>query len=410
MAYVVKRAIHSLVLGALRDTRVVVVVGARQVGKSTLTLEIVAHDHPATAITLDDSAVRTAAAADPEGFLAGFPGALLIDEIQRVPDLLLAIKDIVDRDQTPGHFLVTGSANILTAPHIQEALTGRAELITLWPFSQSEIHESSQNFVDQLIAGRPPWVKNAPVGRDAFVDVVARGGYAEARERVGDRRRRWYANYVRSLVERDLRDIADAHKLDYVPRLLRLIAAQAANLFAPTTMSHKLQLNNDTVKAYTKLLETIFVVKRIQAWTPSIGSREIQREKIYVVDSGLMAYLLGADERRIADDDQITGRVLENFVAMEIARLRESAETEANQYHYRDRRDEVDVILETLSGEIAGIEVKAAATVSPSDYRGLAKLRDGRGERFIAGVVLYTGSSTKPLGDRLWAVPISGLW
>lgn len=410
MAYLIRRAVHELVLQALRDTRVVVVVGARQVGKSTLTLEIVSHEHPATAVSLDDSSVRTAAAADPEGFLAGFPGAVLVDEIQRVPDLLLAIKETVDRDETPGRFLVTGSANILTAPRIQEALTGRAELITLWPFSQSEIHDSHQNFVDQLLSGRPPWVKSAPVGREAFVDIVARGGYAEARERSGARRRSWYANYVRSLVERDLRDIADAHKLEYVPRLLRLIAAQAANLFAPTTLANRLQLNNDTVKSYTKLLETIFVVQRVQAWTPNLGRREIHKEKIYVVDSGLMAYLLGADERRIADDDQITGKILENFVAMEIARLRESAETEANQYHYRDRTDEVDVILETLSGEIAGVEVKAAATVNPSDYRGLVKLRDRRGDSFITGVVLYAGSSTKPLGDRLWAVPLSGLW
>jgi len=410
LAYLIRRAVHGLVLEALRDTRVVVVAGARQVGKSTLALEIVTHDHPATAVNLDDSATRAAAAADPEGFLAGFPGAVLIDEIQRVPELLLAIKDIVDREQLPGRFLLTGSANILTAPRIQEALTGRAEIITLWPFSQAELHGTRHNFIDQLLDGQPPWVKSAPIGRDAFVDVVARGGYAEARSREGARRRRWYANYVRFLVERDLREIADAHKLEYVPRLLRLVAAQAANLFAPTTLAKGLQLNNDTVKSYTKLLETIFVVKRMQAWTPSIGSREIQKEKIYIVDSGLMAYLLGADEDRIGGDDQITGKILENFVAMEIARLRECAEREANQYHYRDRNDEVDIVLETLSGEIAGIEVKAGATVNPSDYRGLAKLRDRRPQRFIAGVVMYTGSSTKPLGDRLWAVPISGLW
>lgn len=410
MAYLIHRAVHDLVVEALTDTRVVVVLGARQTGKSTLTQEIAAHSHPATAVSLDDAAARTAAELDPTGFLAGFPGNVLLDEVQRVPDLLLAIKEAVDKDTTPGRFLLTGSANILTAPRIQEALTGRAELITLWPFAQMELHGSTTNFVDQLLAGEPPWIDGAPVGRAAFADVVAAGGYPEARERAGARRRRWYASYIRSLVERDLRDIADAHKLEYVPRLLRLIASQAANLFTLTTMSNQLQLNNDTVKSYTMLLETIFVVKRIQAWTPNIGRREIQKEKIYIADSGLLAYLLGANETRIATDDQITGKLLENFVAMEIARLRDCAETEASQYHYRQRDDEVDIVLETLSGEIAGIEVKAGATVDASDYNGLVKLRDARSDSFVAGVVLYTGADTKPLGDRIWAVPVSGLW
>lgn len=410
MAYVIRRLIHGQVLDALNDTRVVVVLGARQVGKSTLTKEIAAHDRPATAVSFDDSVSRAAAAADPEGFLAGFPGPVLFDEIQRVPDLLLSIKDAVDRDTSPGRFLLTGSANILTAPRIEEALAGRAEFITLWPFAQAEIHSQPSNFVDQLLTGTPPWISNAPVGRQAFVDVVSQGGYAEARQRTGARRRRWYGNYVRSLVERDLRDIADAHKLEYVPRLLRLIASQAANLFSPTTMADKLGLDKETVSTYTKLLETIFVVKRLQAWTPGLGSREIQKEKIYIVDSGLLAYLLGANETRIAEDDQVTGKIFENFVAMEIVRQRECAAIETNQYHYRRRADQVDVVLETLSGELVGIETKASATVDRHDYQGLAKLRDARFDDFIAGIVIYAGSMTKPLGDRLWAVPLSGLW
>ncbi|MGH9204167.1 MAG: ATP-binding protein, partial [Vicinamibacterales bacterium] len=361
-----------------------------------------AHDHPADAITLDDRALREAATADPTGFLAGFRGPVLIDEIQRVPDLLFAIKDAVDRNPTPGRFLLTGSANILTAPRIQEALTGRAEYIALWPFSQAEINASDGTFVDQLLDGRPPWVTNAPVGRDAFVHIVARGGYPEARGREGRRRRRWFASYIRSIVERDLRDVADAHKLDYVPRLLRLLAAQAANLFEPTTMSDKLQLDNDTVKSYTLLLETVYIVKRIQAWTPNIGNREVHKAKLYIADSGLLAYLLGADEQRIATDSQVTGKILENFVAMEIARLREHATVETNQYHYRRDRDEIDVVLETTSGNIAGVEVKAAATIDAADVRALAKLRDARDDRFVAGVVMYTGSSTIPLADRIW--------
>ncbi|MGH3110291.1 MAG: ATP-binding protein [Gaiellaceae bacterium] len=410
MAYIVRRHVHDVLLRALEDTRVVVLLGARQTGKSTLTREIAASDHPADAVSLDDPALRDAAAADPAGFLAGFPRRVLIDEVQRAPDLLLAIKDAVDRDPTPGRFLLTGSANILTAPRIQEALTGRAEYVNLWPFSQAEINGSDGGFIDHLFGGSPPWVKNAPVGRGAFAEFVARGGYPEALARDDARRRRWYASYIRSLVERDLREIADAHKLEHVPRLLTVIASQAADLFAPTTMSNKLQLDNGTVQSYTLLLETLFIVKRIQAWTPNLGNREVHKPKIYLADSGLLAYLLGADEHRIATDPQVTGRILETFVAMEIARLREHARTETRQYHYRRDRDEIDIVLESMSGDIVAVEVKAAATIHPTDYRALVKLRDARADRFVAGAVVYTGASTIPLADRIWGIPISGLW
>jgi predicted AAA+ superfamily ATPase len=410
--YLVRRAVHDALLTALKDTRVVVLLGARQVGKSTLTRYVAAHDVPMSLVSLDDVTTRAAAVDDPAGILAEAGRPLLIDEAQRAPDLLLEIKDIVDQDREPGRFLLTGSANILTAPKLREALTGRAEYLTLWPFSQSELSGCRTNFVDRLLARDIPAIANAPVGRSAFVDIVAAGGYPEARLRPPDRRRRWYRDYIDSLVERDLRDIADAKRLDVVPRLLRLIAARAANLFVPSNVAGELRIDDETVVSYTKLLETIFVVKRIQAWRPGIGSREIQHEKIYVVDSGLMAYLLGAGEERIARDDQITGKILENFVAMEVLRLSETSEAEPRQYHYRQHkgRYEVDIVLETLAGGIAGIEVKAAATVKPDDYGGLAKLRDARGSSFVAGVVLYTGASTKPLGDRLWAVPLSALW
>lgn len=407
---VIDRIAHPSILTALADTRVVAVLGARQVGKSTLTWRIATADRPMAVVNLDDATLRDAAASDPAGFLAGYGRPVLIDEVQRAPDLLLAIKEIVDADTTPGQFLLTGSANILTAPKIQDALTGRAEYVTLWPFAQAEIASASTNFVDRLLDADPPRVEAAPVGRDAFVDVIARGGYPEARARSDARRRTWYRDYITSLVERDLRDISDARRLHVVPRLLRLLAAQAANLFNSNSIAGKLNIRYETVADYTQLLETIYIVRRVQAWTPGLGSREIQHEKVYIVDSGLMAYLLGADRKRIAEDVQITGKILENFVAMEIARLAETSRLQPRQYHYRRRDHEVDVVLETPDGRIAGAEVKAAATVRTSDYKGLAKLRGARGDEFIAGVVFYTGARTIALTDRIWAVPISSLW
>ncbi len=404
---------RSLVLEALSDTRVVYVMGARQVGKSTLTEEIATSEHQAAIISLDNRAARDAAIGDPDGFVAGLSLPVLIDEIQRGgADLLLAIKDVVDADPTPGQFMVTGSANVLTNRKVSDALTGRIEIITLWPLSQSEIEGTRNNIVDALFAAAPPQIHRAVKGRDAFVSRVAAGGYPEALKRTGKRRDRWFESYLKTTLDRDLRDISDAQKLDQAPRLLRLLASRAANLLNSSEAGKRLQLEHKTVRSYTTLLETVFLVRTVPAWRPSIGSRESATPKVFIVDSGLLAHLLGANETRLAGDDQLTGKVLENFVTMEVMRHLEWADADANAnlYHYRNNNDEVDVVLEDRSGDIACIEVKAAATIRERDWRPLAKLRDARKGRFRAGFVIYAGAQTVPLGDRLWAVPVSGLW
>jgi predicted AAA+ superfamily ATPase len=404
------RHARSTVVDALRDTRVVYVMGARQVGKSTLTSLIAEHDHPARTVTLDDPVTRGAAQADPVGFVAGLDGPVVIDEVQRVPDLLLAIKEAVDRDQTPGRFLLTGSANVLSNRKVKDALTGRTELIRLWPLSQAEIHGSHRNFIDAIYARSPPRIDDAPVGRAAFVDVVAAGGYPEALRRQGRRRQTWFRDYVETTLDRDLRDVSDALKLEAMPRLLRLLAAQAAGLLSYKTVADRLQLHPDTVKSYTQLLETVFLVLRLPAWRPGLGAREVHSSKLHLVDSGMLAHLLTADERRIASDDQVTGKLMENFVAMEIVKHRDCAQSDVRIHHYRDGRDEIDLVLENRSGDIAAIEVKAGATLTARDWRALVKLRERVGGRFRAGIVIHAGRQTVPLGDRLWAIPLSGLW
>jgi uncharacterized protein len=402
---------REFILEALSDTRVVFVMGARQVGKSTLTGDIAVTEHPATAISLDNRAARDAAINDPEGFIAGLDRPALLDEVQRAgPDLLLAIKSVVDADETPGQFLVTGSANVLTNRKVNDALTGRIEIITLWPLSQSEIEGTKSNLVDALFSATPPQIQGAVKGREAFVGRVAAGGYPEALQRKGKRRERWFENYLKTTLDRDLRDISDAQKLDQIPRLLRLLASRAANLLNSTEISKRLALEHKTVRSYTALLETVFIVKTVQAWRPSIGSRESTTPKVYVADSGLLAHLLGANERRLAEDDQLTGKIFENFVTMEIMKQLEWASTSATLYHYRQQNDEVDVVLEDRAGDIACVEVKSTATVRKKDWRQLAKIRDARSSSFKAGFLIYTGDQTIPLGDRLWAVPVSGLW
>lgn len=412
MTQTIPRVAKQLVLEALADTRVVFVAGARQVGKSTLARQIAVDEHPARVVSLDEEVPLQAARSDPAGFLAAFDGPVVIDEIQRAPGLLLAIKDRVDRDTRPGRFLLTGSADVFASHRVHEALTGRMETIALWPLSQAEIREThAENAIDVLLAGRAPAVSDAPVGRAAFAAAAAAGGYPEARLRpAGRRRERWFANYTRDTLSRDLRDITDAFKLGEMPRLMRLLASQSAGELVYRNLASKLELTGETVKSYVRLLEAVFLVKTLPAWRPGIGAREVRAPKAYIVDSGLLAHLLGADEVRIGHDDQVTGRLLESFVAMELLRLSEWAGTDVRLHHYRQGRDEIDLVMESRSGEIVAVEVKASATIRSRDYAAIVKLRDARGERFRAGVVMYTGAQTVPLGDRIWAMPVSGLW
>lgn len=411
MAEIIPRGNRELIADALSDTRVVLLMGARQVGKSTLAQQVVHEDHPAQIVNLDEAPTREFARTDPEGFVADLQRPVLIDEVQRGgPDLFLAIKSAVDRDKSPGQFLLTGSANVLRARKVWEALTGRVEIINLWPLAQAEIERSSLNFVDTLFAGSPPTVTHAPTGRAALKDRLTMGGYPEARARSQSRRNRWFDSYLRTTLERDLRDITQAHKLQQMPKLLRLLAAQAANLFVPSKLSQRLGLHRETIESHVDLLESIFLVHRLRAWSPGIGQREVRHPKAYVVDTGLLLYLLGADEERLLDDDQVTGKALENFVAMELVRLAEWSREAPAIYHYRRADEEIDLVLENRRGEICAIEAKANVTLKAKDWRQLAKLRDARPDSFRCGVLLYTGEKTISLGDRLFAVPLSGLW
>jgi uncharacterized protein len=406
----VERRARSVIVEALDYSRVVLVLGARQVGKSTLTKQIATVDRPATVITLDSRPAREAARADPHGFIAGLRGPVLIDEVQLAPDLLYAIKQAVDENPAPGRFLLTGSANVFTAPKIAESLAGRVRRIGLWPLAQSEVHGGVRNFVDCLFAGEPPQVSGAPVGREAFVELVAQGGFPAVRTLDERQRRHWYRDYVQGIVERDLRDIASAQKLSEMPRLIRLLATQSAKLLDYRKLASDLQISDKTVSSYVELLRTIFLVHVVPAWRPGLRSRELQAPKIYLTDTGLLAQQLGAGSRRIAEDDQITGYALETFCGMEIVKHQSWAQEDSTLRHYRVGDDEIDIVLEAQSGDLVAVEVKTRASVHRGDWRVIGKLRDKRSDRFRAGVVLYTGSQTVPLGDRIWAVPISGLW
>jgi len=405
------RHVRPHIVEALGDTRVVVVLGARQVGKSTLVERIATLDRPATLFTLDDRATRQAAQEDPTGFIADLNTPVVVDEVQRAPDLLLAIKQRVDEDRRPGQFLLTGSANILTAPTIADALTGRAEYYRLWPFTQGELRGVREGLIQTLFNGAFPQVAGAPAGRRAHASMLIAGGYPEAQRRTGRRRVRFFESYLDTIIQRDLSSIARVHEQDNVRRLLEALASISSSLMNYDALARDLGLPASTLRPHTDLLETLFLIRRLRPWHHNLLSRVIKTPKVYVTDSGLLAYLLGVDETGLEHDGTVTGRLFETFVVMELLRQSEWQSEPVSLYHYRDKDGrEIDAVLERRDGTVVGIEVKAAASVSAADFRGLRRVRDALGERFRAGAVIYTGANTLPFGDRLAAIPLSGLW
>lgn len=386
-------------------------LGARQVGKSTLVHELTKAEYPAEYITLDDPAAARAARADPTEMIANLRGPAVIDEIQRAPDLLLAIKVKLDSDNSRGQFLLTGSADLLTLPTVADALPGRVEYLRLWPFSQAELRGARSDFVDLVFAGQFPRVSDAPVGRRAIARSLLRGGYPEAQGQTMRGLTRFFESYVDSLLSRDLTDVANVREPAKVSDVLQMLAARSGAILSVDGIAKDLGISRVTVEKHLAVLERLFLVRRLRAWHRNLGAKLVKSPKVHVVDSGLLAHLTGADETRIAEDGAMAGAMLESFAAMELVRLAELCDQPPLVHHYRDHRQrEVDIVLERRSGEIVGVEVKAGASPDADDFAGLRHLRDTLGERFKAGVLLYTGSQTIPFGDRIAAVPVSGLW
>lgn len=407
----IERHVRPLVVEALSDSRAVCLLGARQVGKSTLAKQIAGEEHPAAYITLDNAETRLAAREDPTGFVAALDGPTVIDEVQRAPDLMLAIKARLDARSDRGQFLLTGSANILTLPTIADRLPGRVDYVRLWPFSQGELAKSRETFVDRAFAADPPLIEGARIGRDAYADQVATGGFPEAQGRGSRSRERFFASYVSSIWGRDIGDVARVRDVGGLERLLGLVAARSGSLASMRGIGSELGIDHKTAAAHVSILENLFLVARLKPWHVNLGSRQVKTPKLYMTDTGLLAHLINVDAARIARDASVAGSIFETFVAMELARQLDWSDVSPSLFHYRDKQQrEVDIVMELRSGEIVGIEVKTAATVSRNDFAALRYLRDRLGSRFISGIVLYTGARTLPFGERLAAVPLCGLW
>jgi predicted AAA+ superfamily ATPase len=406
----IPRHVQPLLDEALADTRVVLVAGARQSGKSTLVRQL-GRGKDAEWRNLDRSATLEAARSDPTGFVA-FPELMVIDEIQRAPELLLAIKEQVDTDPRPGRYLLTGSARVLGLRALPDTLPGRMETIELWPFSQGEIEGQMDVFVDAAFADGPELRHKSTSTRNDYAARILRGGFPEAVARTNPRRReRFFDAYTTDLITRDVSQLSDIERTREMQALLRLLAARAGHLLVERALSNETSLSASTVRRYLSLLEEVFLIKRIPAWSRNLSRRATAIPKLAFVDSGVAANLLAADARSLVRPGSPFGPLLESFVLMEIARQLTWSDERAELSHYRTKDGvEVDAVLENRQGRVVAIEVKAASTVRTEDFRGLRHLIERVGDDVIVGIVLYTGGETLPFGPRLRAVPISALW
>jgi len=402
------RWIEPRIIEALLDTPVVLLAGPRQSGKTTLVRQMAAPDM--RYLTLDDELTLLSARNDPVGLIRSLDRAV-IDEIQRAPQLLLAIKKSVDEDRRPGRFLLTGSANLMALPTVADSLAGRIETLSLLPLSQSEIEGRAANWIDSAFSGRILTTETPALGA-TLIERVLQGGYPESVIRPTERRRvAWARQYIDAIIQRDVRDIANIDKLDQLPRFLSGLAQTAGQMCNYTQLGGQVGLDGKTAVRYVSIFEQMYLLKRVEVWARNRLNRVVKTPKLQFIDAGLLATLVGLGNDEALQDRSRFGHVLETFVFGELLKHTTTSEGDYRLLYYRDTDQvEVDVVIENAAGQIMGVEVKASATVNAGDLRGLKKLASIAGAQFKMGVLLYDGTETLPLGDGLWAAPLSSLW
>jgi predicted AAA+ superfamily ATPase len=407
-----KRFLAPRIREALTDTPVIFINGARQCGKSTLAKQLVSKNYPAKYLTLDDMEVFNAARSDPSGFIAGLDSPVILDEIQHLPALFPVIKAVVDRDRTPGRFLLTGSTNISLIPELSKSLVGRIEIFNLWPFSQGEIDNHQETFLQNIFSDKFPQILMNKKNIDHLTTRIVRGGYPEVVLRTTEARKNaWFQSYITTILQRDIQELSRIEGLFDLPRLLKLIAARAATLLNFAELSRSIQFPQTTLKRYIALLEGVFLISLLPAWSNNLSKRLVKSPKIMLNDTSLLTFLLGYNETKLTQDPQVIGPILKNFVLNEL-RKQNSWNVEKMQFfHFRTQTgEEVDILIENAAGELVGIEVKNKTTLTETDFRGLRNFAELVKKRFRRGILLYNGDQIIPFGKNMHAIPLNGIW
>jgi len=405
-----QRGLEGRIAAALQDTPVVCLLGPRQSGKSTLVSRMAPSRQ---LVSLDDAAYLKLAREDPQGFLAGLADEVTIDEVQRAPGLTLAIKRSVDHDRRPGRYLLTGSANLLQLPHLADSLAGRMEILQLHPLSESEKAASPGLFLQKLMAGeiQPELVGSRPPSPSQLPGKLISGGYPEAVRRGPSRAQEWLRQYLQSVIERDIRDVAKLKEGSDLLKMMELLAERTATLLNVSELASSLKRARMTIENHLAILEKLFLVRQLPAWHENATKRAVKTPKIHLCDSGLAAALMGLDmEDWLLERDRF-GHLLESFVVQQLHAQAGWFERHLRFWHYRDKeKNEVDCVI-TRGRKVWGVEVKLSQSISSKDTKGLHQLSAYARENFQMGILLYDGDDTFPLGDsRLLAVPLSKLW
>ncbi len=405
------RFIKPLVEAALAESPVVLIIGARQTGKTTLVQNIVQAIPVAHYLSLDELTIRAAARSDPHGFVKGLSGTVVIDEIQLASELLSAIKLEVDRDRKPGRFLLTGSASVLTLPRVFESLAGRIEILTLYPLSQGEIGSKREAFIDEIFKERLALSPTKEDGPSVW-HRVADGGYPEIQKRTDPVRKGvWFKDYATTVLQRDVRDLASVNGITQMPRLLQLLATRTSTLLNAADLSRILQIPQTSMKRYLALFEATFLIHRLPAWSSNLGKRVIKTPKLYFTDTGLAAHLLGVDAGSLPQQLNLKGPLLENFVVSELQKQIAWSRTFVQLFHFRSQSgQEVDLVLEDQRGRCIGIEIKSAASVRSEDFDNLRWFARELGNRFLRGIILHTGDVSVAFAENMCALPVHTVW
>lgn len=399
-----------MVKSALKDTPVVLINGARQTGKSTLALNI--NGDNKHYITFDEIDTLNTATLNPQSYIESLPKPVVLDEIQRIPEIFVAIKACVDKDRKPGQYLLTGSANVLLLPNLSDSLAGRIEIATLWPLSQGEISGHKETFLEKILAGSIPSKYLSDLTLAELSNRMLTGGFPEVVARKDfDRKTAWFRSYLTTIIQRDIRDLSNIDKLTEIPGLIKLLATRCSSLLNYSELSRSSGIPVTSLKRYFTLLETIFQVYRLMPWTKNIGKRFTKSPKVMFTDSGILCHLLGLSKAKLMQSEQLFGRILENFVVNELHKQASWMLTPPTFSHFRTESGvEVDIIIETPDSDLIALEIKRSSKISKGDFKGLEYFSDLVGNKLKMGIVFYSGKNIINYRDRLYAMPIDVLW
>jgi predicted AAA+ superfamily ATPase len=383
------------------------------VGKSTLCDQLIQEGaFKGQAVTLDDPVILAGAQADPMGFLQDLDKHVIIDEVQRVPELLLSIKKLVDEDRTGRRIILTGSANVMVLPKVADSLAGRIEIHNVWPFSLGELQGKKSNFLQNLVAADGRF-EGHKISWDEIVQAIKTGGYPEIVKRTRENRRaKWFESYIKLILQKDIKELSNIEGLADMPMILNFITTRVGSTINFSELGRLAKIKNSTMHRYITLLEQVFLILKIPAWTPNAEGEFVKSPKIILNDTGLLYHLRGEGVESLIANRSTAGSFLENFVTMEIIKQISWSDVGLKPYHFSMHKGaEVDLVLEDSEEQLYGIEVKSTATITLDNFKGLKRLAEIAGKKFKRGIVLYTGEHTVGgFGTNMQAVPMGSLW